>query len=127
MVQGRHAHAAAQEHGVLTAEGQIVAVAQSGEQIQLLAGGHGRHPGSALAHNLVDQSQGGFVIVADGNGSAQELPGKLNVYKLSRCGDGGGIAGEDHFVNTVRQGGVAENGENGLLHLFFLIDCSWRL
>ena len=88
-------------------EGQIVAVAETGEDVQFGAGSHFAHLLGARANHLVDNGQGFGIVVADGNGTAQELAGQLNIHKLAGCGDGGGIALQNHFIDRIRQRSVA--------------------
>ena len=103
-VEGSNADAAAGQYRVGAGLGEVEAVAQAGEHVQLRAG-HAAHqlPG-ALAYHLHQQHQGAvFGPVADGDGAAEEFPGQLEIDELSRRGDGGGIAGEHHFIGVRRQ------------------------
>ena len=45
---------------------------------------------------------------------------KLDIHKLAAVCDVGGVALQNHFINAVRQRGVAADAENALFHVFLL-------
>ena len=115
-VQGGHAHAAAHQHRGISAGGGVVAVAQAGEQIQLGSGGQKCHLLGAVTHHLIDEGQAVFSPVVDGNGAAEEFARQSDFHKLPGGGDGGGVAGQNHPVDILRQRLVGDNFKNNLFH-----------
>ena len=101
---------------MLTREGKVVAVAESRQNVKGLARAHFCHLRRTLADDLVNEGQGGFVIIADGDGAAQVFFRQPQVYELTAVCDGGGIALQHHFVYHIRQRFVADDGENALFH-----------
>ena len=121
VVHGRHAHTAAQQHRLFAGQSQIIAVAQTGEDVQLGTGGHGGHGFGALANHLVDDGERLSIIVADRNGAAQEHTSQLDVDELTAIGDMVSITGQNHFIDRIRQRFVADNLKNALFHTFSLV------
>ena len=70
-----------------TGEGRdidIEAVAQGAEDVEAGAGLEGRHQGSPLPDELVEQGQDAVLPVAYGYGAAQEEAVELDVHELAR-------------------------------------------
>ena len=83
-----------------------VAVAQAGEHIQRLPRLHLCHLGRPLPHNFIDDGHRLTVIVADGDGAAQELALQGNVHKLARRRNVPGVPCQHHTVHAGGQWSV---------------------
>ena len=101
---------------MVSADGGVVAVAQAGEHIQPGAGGKKCHLLGAVTHHLVDEGQAVFTPVVDGNGAAEEFAGQGDFHKLPGGGDGGGVTGQNHPVDILRQRLIGDNLKNNLFH-----------
>ena len=73
--------------------------------------------------NLINKGKGFFVIVTDGDGTAQEQAIQLDVDKLAAVGDIGSITGQNHFIDRICQRLVAADLENALFHSFSFVFC----
>ena len=115
-VHRRDTNAAADQQRFVAGKGSVVAVAQTCQYVQLVIGCHFAHGFCAFAHNLVKDSQCVFIIVAHGDRAAQEKAFQLNIYKLTRRGDGGGVPRQYHLAHAVCQFFIALNGKERLFH-----------
>ena len=58
---------------MVACQSQIIAVSKAGQNVQLFADSHGAHLFRTVTDHLVDDGQGIFAPVADGDGAAQEF------------------------------------------------------
>ena len=96
-VEGRGAQAAAQQQRTIAALGEVEAVAETGEHVQLGANRQLRHDLGAAAHHLVDDGHGLVIPVAHRDGAAQEFLLQPDINELAGVGNGSGGTLQHHF------------------------------
>ena len=118
-IHRRYTHTTAQQNRLLAGNIQIIAVAQTGEDIQssLL---HLAHGFGALADYLVYDSQHINLYIANGYWAAKKHAVQFDVYKLAGSSNGRGVSLQPHAVYIGHQSGIFNYFKKSLFHGVFL-------